>query len=143
MIARSLKGKILVFLVFFIGIATGVLMSNFYESRFAQTPTANADPNERATRARSDIQSVHEYLGLNEQQREQVNKILEGTRNSLRQLRRETQPRFEAIQQDSRSKIRALLTEEQREKYDEFRKELQERRSRNRNADRNRFSRPN
>ena len=33
MIARALKGKILVFAVFFIGIVTGMLIVNFYETR--------------------------------------------------------------------------------------------------------------
>ena len=33
MIARSLQAKVLVFAVFFIGIATGVLIADFYEAR--------------------------------------------------------------------------------------------------------------
>jgi len=40
-----------VFAVFFIGIATGVLIANFYESRVTGTPTDVANNGERAQRA--------------------------------------------------------------------------------------------
>jgi Spy/CpxP family protein refolding chaperone len=132
MIARSMKGKILVFAVFFIGIATGVLLANFYDTRV--TGSRPDAPTEREQRAQRDINKFYDYLGLNEEQRAQARKIGEETRVEFQNLRQETQPRFEAIQQESRTKIRALLTDEQRLKYDEFRKARDER-FRNRNRD--------
>ena len=33
MIARSMKAKLLVFAIFFVGIATGILIANFYTMR--------------------------------------------------------------------------------------------------------------
>ena len=135
MIASSLKGKIIVFAIFFVGIATGVLITNFYETRVTGTGPATSGTRDRISRAERDISKVHDYLGLNEEQRQQVNKILEETRNEVRQFRQETQPRFRSIQEASRARIRAILTDEQRQKYDEFRKNLQLR-SRGRASDR-------
>ncbi len=137
MIARTLKGKILVFAVFFVGIAAGVLIADVYQTRVTGTrEDVNSD---RAQRAQRDVSKFDDYLGLNEQQRQQVNKILEETRNQFQALRKETQPRFQAIQEESRVKIRALLTDEQRQKYDEFRRTRDQRKkNRDRNSDHDR-----
>jgi Spy/CpxP family protein refolding chaperone len=136
MIARSMKGKILVFAIFFIGIASGVLVANFYDARLNQSRlNAPTDPDQRVQRAQRDINKFWDYLGLTEEQREKARMIGEETQNEFRKLRQETQPRFQAIEQESRNKIRALLTDEQRDKYDEFRKRRDER-FKNRNRDR-------
>lgn len=136
MIARSMKGKILVFAIFFIGIASGVLVANFYDARVnGSRVDAPAERDQRAQRAQRNITKFWDYLGLTEQQREQAKRIGEETQNEFRKLRQETQPRFQAIEQESRNKIRALLTVEQRQKYDEFRKRMDER-FKNRNRDR-------
>ena len=133
MIARSIKAKVLVFTIFFIGIGTGVLTANFYTARVASAP-------DRTQRAQGDINKFYDYLGLNQEQRDQMHKIGEETRHEFQELRKETQPRFQAIQDESREKIRALLNDEQRTKYDEFRKKMDERR-RNRNKDGNKNER--
>jgi hypothetical protein len=129
MIARSLKAKILVFAVFFIGIATGVLIANFYETRVTgsrEDVTNNRE--QRAQRARRDVNRFRDYLGADDKQREQMDKIMEETRKQFEELRRETQPRYQAIEAESRAKTRAILTDEQRGKYDDFRRQMDERR---------------
>jgi hypothetical protein len=130
MIARSLKAKALVFAIFFLGIGTGVLITNFYTTRLLGSPDANRP----AQRAQRDINKFYDYLGLNQEQREEMHKIGEETRRDFQRLREETQPRYQAIQDESRTKIRAVLNDEQRAKYDEFRKKMDERR---RNRERN------
>src|SRR5215467_6524649 len=136
MIVHYLRAKILVFGVFFIGIATGLLIANFYTTRVASAPdTVNAQ--ERAQRAQKDINKFYDYVGLNLSQREEVHKIAEDTRRQLREFREETQPRLHAIQDNGRAKIRMLLNEEQRKKYDEFlRKRDQRIRDRNQKNER-------
>jgi len=127
MIVRYLKAKVLVFAVFFIGIATGVLIANFYTTHVAGAPdTTNSQ--DRAQRAQRDINKFYDYLGLNQAQREEMHKIGEDTRREFRDLRKETQPRSQAIQDASRAKIRQILNDEQLKKYDEFRKRNDERR---------------
>jgi Spy/CpxP family protein refolding chaperone len=136
MIARAIKAKLLVFAVFFIGILTGVLIANFYTTRvMTSSPDTPTSP-DRTQRAQRDINKFYDYLSLDPNQREQMHKIGEETRQEFQELRKETQPRFEAIRQQSRAKIRAVLNDEQRTKYDEFNRKMDERR-RNRNRDAN------
>jgi len=87
-----------------------------------------ANNGERAQRARRDVNRFRDYLGLNPKQREQMDKIMEETRAEFRQLRAETQPRFQAIEMESRNKARAILNDEQLQKYDEFRRNITEKR---------------
>ena len=140
MIVHYLKAKILVFGIFFIGIATGVLIANFYTTRVASAPdTANAQ--EREQRAQRDINKFYDYVGLNQAQREEVHKIGEDTRRQLREFRGETQPRLQEIQEKGRAKIRMLLNDEQRKKYDDFhRKKDQRLKESNQNFKNNRES---
>ncbi len=127
MIVRYLKAKVLVFAVFFIGIATGVLIANFYTTHVAGAPdTTNSQ--DRARHAQDEINKFYDYLGLNQTQREEMHKIGEETRHEFRELRQETQPRLQAIQDASRDKIRHILNDEQLKKYDEFRRQRDERR---------------
>ena len=135
MIGGSIKAKLLVFAVFFLGIASGVLIANFYTTRVTSTPDAT-----NPQRAQRDINRFYDYLGLDQPQREEMRKIGEETRQEFRELRKETQPRFEAIQEASRVKIRAVLNDEQRAKYDEFRRNMDEQR-RKRNKDSNKHDR--
>ena len=134
MIARSIKATFLLFAIFLIGIVTGILISNFYTTRVLTGSPDPANPPDRTMRAQRDINKFYDYLELNQAQREQMHKIGEETRHEFQELRKETQPRFAAIQEKSRVKIRAVLNEEQRTKYDEFRRQMDERR-RNRNRD--------
>jgi len=135
MIAHYLKAKILVFGVFFIGIVTGLLIANFYTTRVASAPDT-INPQERAKKAQKDINKFYDYLGANESQREEIHKIAEDTRRQLREFREETHPRLQAIQDGGRAKIRMLLNDEQRKKYDEFhRKKDQKIKERNKEND--------
>jgi hypothetical protein len=127
MIARSIKAKALVFAVFFLGIATGIVIANFYTSRVTGSDRG---------RPQGDINKFYDYLGLDDAQREQMHKIGEETQRQFRELRKETQPRFRAIEDESRAKIRGVLNEEQREKYDQFRKRMDERRQNRNDTDR-------
>ena len=131
MIARSLKGKILVFAVFFTGIATGILIMNFYETRVAGQ-TDIRDNRDRGPNGQRDVNRVHDYLGLDQQQRERVNAILEEGRGEVRRLRMESRPKIEAMEAQTQGRIREVLNPDQLKRYEEFRRTVQERRNRNR-----------
>ena len=140
MIARTIKAKLLVFTIFFTGIGTGILIANFYTSRVTGSPDTTNQPArvERTQRAQRDINKFYDYLELDQAQREQMHKIGEETRHEFQELRKETQPRFKVIEEESRTKIRSVLNEQQRVKYDDFRRKMDERRkNRNRNGDKN------
>jgi hypothetical protein len=146
MIARTIKAKLLVFTIFFVGIGTGILIANFYTTRvtgFPDNATAG-DRAQRTQRAQRDIKKFYDYLDLDEAQREQMRKIGEETQREFQELRKETQPRSEEIQERSRAKIRAVLNDAQRAKYDEFRRNMDERRQkRNREREANKESNKN
>jgi Spy/CpxP family protein refolding chaperone len=123
----SVKAKALVFAIFFLGIATGVLVANFYTTRVVSAPAPPNAP-EKDQRAQRDINKFYDYLGLDQAQRDQMHKIGEETRREFQQLRQETQPRFKAIQEATRTKMRTVLnTDEQRKKYDDWRQRMNER----------------
>lgn len=135
MIARALKGKILVFAVFFAGIAAGLFIANFYETRVAGSAPDNADNRGRTSSLQRDVNKVHDYLGLNQEQRERVDAILEEGRSEVRKLRMETRPRIEAIEENTQIKVRAELNPDQLQRYEEFRRRVRERRDHNRRSD--------
>jgi hypothetical protein len=136
MIARALKGKLVVFAVFFIGIITGMLIINFYETRVAGSPPDLSDQRGRISERDRDVNRVHDYLALDEQQRERVNEILEEGRRQVRELRAETRPKVQAIEENTQSQIRAVLNPDQVERYEKFRRDVQERRSQARRSKR-------
>jgi Spy/CpxP family protein refolding chaperone len=136
MIARTVLGKILVFSIFFIGIATGAALHSAYQSRIASSSSGDSPKREEPRlnpqeRAKRDQERMAQYLGLDPPQQEQIRKILDETRiefKSLRDktdpefkaLREKTEPMFKAIEEGSRARIRAVLNDEQRKKMDEF-----------------------
>jgi hypothetical protein len=123
MIARALKGKLLVFGVFFLGVASGALGVYSYEAR-VRAERYRAD---REMRANRDVNQFHEYLGLNSEQREQVRKIMEDARAEFRNLAEQTRPQYEAIRELTRTRVRSVLSEEQRKRYDDFNQKTQQR----------------
>jgi uncharacterized membrane protein len=120
MIERTIKGKLLVFSVFFLGIVSGALMTYAWETRVSAKP---------ADRAKADVNKFYDYLGLSPEQRIQVKQITEDSRPEFNKIFQQTRPQMDAIQKQTRSKIRAVLTEEQKKKYDEFNAANEERRN--------------
>jgi len=66
-------------------------------------------------------------VGLASDQQEQIKKILDETNEKYRELRKELDPaikpfesRFSAVREESRDRIRALLTPEQLPKYEDM-----------------------
>lgn len=134
MIARALKGKILVFAVFFIGITAGILITNFYETRVAgQTDTRNN--RDRGGNGQRDVSRVHDYLGLDQEQRQRVDAILEEGRGEVRKLRGAERPKIEAIQENYQARVREVLNPDQLKLYEEFRRTVRERGRRNRRSE--------
>jgi len=118
MIERTIKGKLLVFSVFFLGIVSGVLMTYAWETRVASS--VSSGDVKSADRAKADVNKVYDYLGLSSEQRIQVKQITEDSRPEFNKIFQQTRPQMDALQEQTRSKIRAVLTDEQKKKYDEF-----------------------
>ena len=125
MITRSVQGKLLVFTVFVIGIATGVLSANLYRNRVVESAKAAENPRQDRLspqqRAKQNFDRMANYLGLDQDQRAEIQKISDQTRSQFRQLREKTEPEFKEIEEANRAKVLAVLNEDQRKKYMEFR----------------------
>jgi hypothetical protein len=59
-------------------------------------------------------------LRLDQQQRQRVHEILKESRDKLRTVREEFQPKFNSIILDTRTNIVAVLRPEQKERFEEF-----------------------
>ena len=105
-----LKVWLVLVVVFVLGSITGAALTGLYRSR------AGADRPEKAMHERFD--KMRRELNLTDEQTKSVSAILDDTRNEYRSLRAELRPRFEEPRQKARTKIRALLTPEQQQKFD-------------------------
>lgn len=116
------KARLIVVSVFVIGFAAGALALNLYESLNGSN---RKDPRRGGTEFL--IGRMNEEVGLTPDQQENIRKILDETSEKYKQIRVEIdplvkpfEPRFNAVRQESRDRIRALLTSEQVPKYEEM-----------------------
>ena len=117
----SSKGKLIVFGVFLLGIGAGVLATYSYETRIREPREASDNSRrQRERRAQQDVSRFHDYLALDDAQREQVSRILEEDRAAFREFQARTRPEMQALQEGTRNKMRAILNDEQKQKYDEY-----------------------
>ena len=105
-----LKVWLVLVVVFVLGSITGAALTGLYRSR------AGADRPEKAMHER--FEKMRSELNLTDEQTKSISAILDETRNEYRSLRVELRPRFEEPRQKARTKIRALLTPEQQQKFD-------------------------
>src|SRR6266850_4379467 len=109
----TLKIWLVLLVVFVLGCVTGGALTGLYRSR------AGADrPEAREKAMHERFEKMRSELNLTDQQTTAVRTILDETRNEYRALRTELRPRFEEPRTKARSRIRALLTPEQQQKFD-------------------------
>lgn len=116
------KARLIVLSVFVIGFAAGALSLNLYQSL---TGSSKKDP--RRGGAEFLIKRMDEEVGLSSDQQDQIKRILDETTDKYREIRKDMEPRikdfepkFNAVRQESRDRIRALLSPEQLPKYEEM-----------------------
>jgi Spy/CpxP family protein refolding chaperone len=120
-IGSTAKAKLMVFAVFLVGAVTGALIQNVYVTRL---DAADSAPEKRSQR---EVNQVYDFLGLNAEQRQQWTRIMDEAKPEAAKLveenRKLTAPnraKFDAIQEQTRAKVRAILTEEQKKMYNDF-----------------------
>ena len=121
MISSATRGKLLVFAVFVIGGLTGALIDNVYETRWrADVESVRRSPQQLN-------QQLYDLLELSAEQRQQFQSVLESSRPDFEKLFAENRKLLEPnrrkaadLQEQTRTKIRAILTEEQVKKYNEY-----------------------
>ena len=109
-----LKMWLVLVAVFVLGSVTGVALTGLYRSRAA----AGDRPESREKAMHERFEKMRTELKLTDEQTKAVQAIIGETRNEYRALRTELRPRFEEPRQKARTRIRALLTPEQQQKFD-------------------------
>ena len=117
------KARLIVVSVFVIGFAAGALSLNLY-----QQLTSSKDKNRPHNGAEFLVNKMNEKVGLTQSQQEQIKKILDETNDKYRDMRinliepriKDVEPQFASVRQESRDRIRALLTPEQLPKYEQM-----------------------
>ena len=114
------KARLLVLAVFVIGMAAGALSMNLYLKSGGPERPRSRGPGEAVSR-------MSERLSLTSDQRERVGAILKDTFSQYDVIKQDAdpcfqqvKPRFDAVRQAGREKIRALLTEAQLPKFEQM-----------------------
>ena len=110
--------RIAAMVIFVLGFAAGILALNVYRGL-----TRNQTPRDR-------FEQLAERLDLNADQKTKVQQILSDTREQLRALRKESEPRVNDIRSQADARLQEVLTPEQWQKFQTMRQEQRGRRGR-------------
>ena len=121
MISSATRGKLLVLSVFLLGLLIGALIDNAYETRWR----GGADSTKNSPQQVN--QQLYDLLELSGEQRQQFQSIVEASRPDFEKLFAENRKLLEPnrrkaaeLQEQTRTKIRAILTEDQAKKYNDY-----------------------
>jgi Spy/CpxP family protein refolding chaperone len=110
--------RLVVAIVFALGFTTGILAVNLYRSL-----ARNVTPKDR-------FEQLSDRLQLNADQRTKVQQIFSDTREQLRGLRKESEPKMADIRHQADEKLQQVLTPEQWKQFQSMRDEMRQRRGR-------------
>jgi hypothetical protein len=124
-------------LVFLSGAVFGGLSYRLYAVNSVSAITGSSRPSPEEARKRY-IDSIRAKVKLDEQQVEQVNQILDQTRAQFDQIRGKMHAEGQAIQNRQAEEITAILRDDQKPLYSEFRAERERLRQQQRGRERKR-----
>jgi hypothetical protein len=121
---NTTRAKIwIVFVVIFaLGCATGAAVDGLYRARAARAE------DERKHDAEAHFNKMRQELNLSDDQATKIRGVLEETRNEYKQLRNDLRPRFDEPRLKARARIRELLNDDQRRKFDAITAQMDARR---------------
>lgn len=103
-------------IIFVLGFAAGILALNVYRGLAG------------APRSRDRFEQMAERLNLNPDQKTKVQQIFSDTREQVRALRRESEPKFDEIRRQADARLQEVLTPEQWQQFQKERHEMRGRR---------------
>jgi len=115
---QKLKVGLVLALIYFAGIATGVVATRTVVRHMVAAAVQNPARVKLLIERR-----LTRQLKLDAGQQNKVEQILIRTQNELRSLRQDFGPRFQAILLNTQTEISAVLTPEQRQRFDKLREE--------------------
>ncbi len=119
----SRKAAGLLVLVFVVGIAIGALGGRLWAERVSGARAGRYDHTKL-------VDDLTREVGLTPDQRKQLETIIEEPRAKIQALQEQRRPLFDQTREEARNRVRAILTPEQRPKYEEFVGRLDEERKR-------------
>ncbi len=127
MAEARLKFVALLVLIFILGVATGGIGHRFLESKgyFLWHSHSGARPSRGEV-----VERFTKELGLSPQQAQQLNTILAEQEQKFRDLNHSFRSQADTLRQEGRNKIRAILNDDQKPKFDEMLRKFDEERRR-------------
>lgn len=127
-LSATRKAGLWVGVVFLLGAALGGTIGYSYEHhRVSAANTPLTEPARRAQR----VSQLTQVLGLTSEQSQQVDAILLGRHTEVKTIHDQTDAQIAQVKQKGREQIRAILTPDQKPKFEDFLKQLDEQRKRN------------
>jgi len=106
--------------IFILGFTAGILALNVYRGL-----ARNVAPHDR-------FEQISEKLQLNVDQKSKVQQIVSDTRDQLRALRKESEPKVNDIRKQADDRLQQVLTPEQWKQFQSMRDDMRQRRGRDR-----------
>lgn len=119
----SRKAYLIVFILFILGIALGSVGTYLVTTRVQAARPAAA-----GSRVPGHMAMFTRDLNLSPDQQTQVQAVLNDTRAHYAELHQKLDPEYELVRKQSRDRIRQLLTPEQRPKFEELLRQMDEER---------------
>jgi flagellar basal body-associated protein FliL len=123
------KAALWVGLVFLLGAALGGL-GGYVLAHQKYTVTTAAPTTDAAKRAQK-VQELTRVANLTPEQSQQLDAIIADIQSQMKSIRKTVEPQFNEAREKGRERIRAILNAEQRPKFEEFIRKLDEERKRN------------
>lgn len=114
--------------VFLLGAALGGMIGYVFAHHTALAAPAQLT---EAQRRAQKVERLTQELNLTADQQKQIETILASVQAQYKAIRQTTEPQIDQARQKGREQIRAVLTPEQKPKFEEFLKRIDEERKRN------------
>jgi Spy/CpxP family protein refolding chaperone len=124
----SRKAALWVGVVFLLGAALGGMLGFVFAHRTAMAAPAQMTETERRAQK---VQRLTQELNLAPDQQKQIEEIIASVQAQYKAVRQSTEPQINEARQKGREQIRAVLTPEQKPKFEQFLKRLDEERKKN------------
>lgn len=122
------KAALWVGAVFLLGAALGGMIGYVFAHHTAQAAPAQLT---EAQRRAQKVERLTQELNLTADQQKQIETIIASVQAQYKAIRQTTEPQLDQARQKGREQIRAILTPEQKPKFEEFLKRIDEERKRN------------
>jgi Spy/CpxP family protein refolding chaperone len=121
------KASLWLAVIFLLGIALGGVLGYAFAHRSYAAPPAQLTAEQRRAQKR---EQLAREVGLTAEQQSQIGAILDQTQLEYKAIHAVSDPQIEAVRQKSHERIRQLLTPEQKPKFEEFLRKIDEERKR-------------